>query len=474
MTNRVPDRRRRPPSRRAAAFVAVAALAFAGRADAWQLYERGGFRVELSGSLRELAQAGKQTDADDFAQAGLEAAAAGDLRCVFAATFADCAAFEEVGEEDAFQSLTRLRTRLDVEIVPGLRGVVVYDHELLAGELDTLEADLGQGLVQDDLFDADWSIVDSSRAEWRHIFYRGYLQLEAGSLDLAVGRQRIAWGVGRLWNPIDRFNAIPPLAVQGDQSPGVDSIDARWSFDGFSYAELVYAPGGSRDEARYALMLHGVVWDTDVSLMGGMFEKAPTVGMDLARNVGDAAARFELVYTRPEQEVWRIGNRRPRAPNDYVQLVASVDYTFDVADGIYVLVEHLYNGNDLGFGSGRAGPLLGLFEATNERPAGLPDTVQGPFPTGASSAIFGGSRVLSFAENQTGVLVGGDITPELRLDFLSIYDWDGQSAAFFPSLKYSPGGALEVTAGVQTFTGGRRSQYGDAETFIYLLVDFFF
>ncbi len=66
------------------------------------------------------------------------------------------------------------------------------------------------------------------------------------------------------------------------------------------------------------------------------------------------------------------------------------------------------------------------------------------------------------------------MTPELRLDLLSIYDWNGESAAFFPSLRYSPLASLEVTVGVQTFVGPHRSQYGNAEMFVYLLADFFF
>ena len=65
-------------------------------------------------------------------------------------------------------------------------------------------------------------------------------------------------------------------------------------------------------------------------------------------------------------------------------------------------------------------------------------------------------------------------TPELRLDFLTIYDWNGESAAFFPSLKYSPLAALEVTVGVQAFVGPRLSQYGASETFVYVLADLFF
>ena len=271
--------------------------------------------------------------------------------------------------------------------------------------------------------------------------------------------------MGRLWNPIDRFNAIPPLAVQGDQSQGIDSIDATWAFDGFHSLQAVYAPGPNRDSARYALRYSGVVLDSDLSVMGGVFEEAPTVGVDFARNVGDAAARFEVVYTRPHQKVWKIESSRRKRLDDFVQAVFSIDYTFDFADGIYVLAEHLYNGNALGFGGGRAGSLLPLFEATDVPPDPAVPASLGPFPTAGSPALFGSSRVVTNAENQTGVLVGGDITPDLRLDLLTIYDWNGESAAFFPSVKYTPLDALEVTIGVQTFAGPRRSQYGSQETF---------
>jgi hypothetical protein len=458
-------------------LAALALLALAGPAGARELFSHGETRLAISGSVRELAQFGAQTDAGAFEDAILQDLASFNTRCLEAAGFADCPAFDTIGDEDAFQSLTRLRTRLDLQVVEGLRAVVVYDHQLLLGELDTFGSNLGSGFQRDDLFDGDWAIVDDSRAEWRHLFYRGFLQLEAGGLDAIVGRQRIAWGVGRLWNPIDRFNAIPPLAVQGDQSQGIDAIDAKWSFDGFNFVEAVYAPGSSRGDSRVALRFHGVVLDSDISLVGGIFEKARTVGIDFARNLGDAAIRIEAVYTDPRQRVWKIENADdggPRRLGDFFQVVTSVDYTFDVFGGIYVLVEHLYNGNDLGFGEGSAGSLLPLFEATDVRPAEVEASVPGPYATAGSTKLFGSSRVVTNAENQTGTIMGGDITPELRLDVVSIYDWDGESAAFFPSLRYSPLGSLEVTVGVQTFVGPHRSQYGALETFVYLLADFYF
>ncbi|MEE2674811.1 MAG: hypothetical protein VX466_13500 [Myxococcota bacterium] len=459
--------------RRASLALLLLVLA-AGPSSATELWSRGDARVAFSGSLREFATIGSQTDEDDFLAAVVEDLMAFETRCVRAAEFADCPAFDTIGEQDAWQSLTRLRARLDVDFTSYLRAVVVYDNEVSAGILDTFEGSLGRAVARGDLVDAETTVVDEDRIAWRQVLYRGFVQLETEKVDVSIGRQRIAWGVGRLWNPIDRFNAIPPLAAQAGQSRGIDAIDAKWSFDGFNFVEAVYAPGSNRDRARYALRLHGVALDSDISLMGGVFEKAPTVGLDFARNLRDAAVRLEFVYTHPRQKVWKIDWTQRKRLDDFVQVVVSADYTFDFADGIYVLIEHLYNGNALGFGRGRAGTLLPFFEASDTPPDPDVALIPGPYAVPGSPALFGSSRVVTSAKNQTGFMVGGDLTPELRLDLLTIYDWNGESAAFFPSLKYSPLAALEVTLGVQTFVGPRLSQFGAAKTFVYVLADVFF
>lgn len=439
------------------ALAAALTAAHGPDAAARELFRRGDFAVELSGSLREFVNVGQQTDADDFGDAFLA-----DQSCLFAATFSECSAFDEVNERDAWQSLTRLRTRLDVAITPALSAVVVYDHELRTGVLDTLGAQLAGDFQRDDLFDLNSEITSSNHAAWRHLLYRGYVRLETERVDVVVGRQRIAWGVGRLWNPIDRFNAIPPLAVQADQSQGIDSIDARYAFDGFNFLEAVYAPGSSRDRARYALRLHGVVLDSDVSIVGGRFEKALTVGFDFARNIADAAVRVEAVWTDPHEKVWKVRGEKPRDVDDFFQVVVSLDYNFALGTGLYALVEHLYNGNALGFGQGKPGTLEPFFQT------------DGTFVTTGSEAVFGTSRVVTNAKHQTGASGGYDVTPELRFELLGIYDWNGESAAFVPSARYSPTGSLEVSLGVQAFVGPRRSQYGNASTLVYLLADFYF
>jgi hypothetical protein len=70
--------------------------------------------------------------------------------------------------------------------------------------------------------------------------------------------------------------------------------------------------------------------------------------------------------------------------------------------------------------------------------------------------------------------VGWDVTPELRADVLLIVDAERASTSWFPSLRFSPTGWLELTLAAQLFTGERRSEYGTAEPLGFALVDVFF
>jgi hypothetical protein len=446
--------------RPALASILMCVVLGASQAAARELWRAGEFSLDLSGSLRELAVATRGTDAEDF-----EAAArANPLICGDPEAFAYCPAFDEVGETRVFTSLTRLRLGLDMRAGPHFSAEVVYDNEILAGSLDTFAASAGDALGRPPYLNlqggSSWDHV-----RWEHGLYRGYLFFESRHFELVLGRQRIPWGVGRLWNPIDRFNAIPPLALEADQSTGVDAVLARWIVSGFTSLEAVFAPARDRDDHSYALRLHGIFRDVDYSLMAGVFEEAPTAGLDLAANLGDAAGRLEVVYTNPRRQMWPVDSDRPYEIPDFWQVVVSADYLFDVGEGIYALAEYLYNGNALGFGYGKAGPLLPLFEQTGE-----------PIPPVwlISADRFGGSRVVTRSRHLTGFELGYELTPELRGDLLVIADWDGLSAAWFPRLRYSPLDWLELTLGVQLVHGAPYSEFGSAEHLAFLLADVFF
>jgi len=463
--------------RRAVALALVATLGAAPGAGARELLRRGDLSLEVTGSVREIAVHTQGTELDDLEERLLETLPA--PTCVLAVSFADCPAFDVLGRRDVWQSLTRVRTRLDLRAGPHVSAVATWDHELLAGILDTFEGEFGRSLATEPFFDLEGDVdlfglrEEGHRMRWRHVLYRGFLRVETQRFDLVAGRQRIPWGVGRLWNPIDRFNAIPPLAIEADQSPGVDAIDLKIRASGFSFLELAWAPADGADDL-YAARWHGVLRDVDYSLVAGFFEEAWTFGGDLAANLGGAAARLELVYVDPSRKFWPLATPEPREVPAYVQVVVSLDYHLDVGRGLYLLVEYYYNGNATGFGRGNAGGLEPFFESTSEAPPGMPAFVAGPFPTAGSTDRFAGNRVVTATKHQTGFQAGYDLNAVVRANLIVLYDWNGTSAAFFPSLSAAPLDALELSLGAQVFAGSERSQYGAAERLFFVTAEWFF
>ena len=263
-----------------------------------------------------------------------------------------------------------------------------------------------------------------------------------------------------------RISAVGPLAIEGDEFAGIDAIDARWSFNGSNYVQAVAAPNDRARDGRYALRVHGVAFDTDFSLLAGSFQRALAIGGDLSGNLGGAAWRVEAIWTNPTRDVWFIDEPAARELPRFWQAVLSVDGTLDIGPGIYLLAEHLYDGNALGFGHGLAGPLLPLFGATGD--ALMPE----PAPHGGER--YAGTRVVSLAKHTTGVQASADVTAALRADLLVLYDWNGASAAFAPGVSYTGWNAIELRFGAQLFAGGARSQFGSQPAIAFAILEWFY
>ncbi len=233
------------------AVLALASLLAAVPAGAREVWRSGERVVELSGSLREILTTTNGTSEDAF-----NAALALDPACASAAQFANCSAFDAVGDKDVWTSLTRARIALDARANARWSAALAYDHEWRAGTLDTFEGafsrDADTLLELDDEIELFGLAPRGDHFRWRHRLYRGYVRYEGARVHVTAGRQRLAWGTGRLWNPIDRLSAIGPLAIEGDEFAGVDAIEARWMWNGFDYVQLVAAPGDSARESRYA------------------------------------------------------------------------------------------------------------------------------------------------------------------------------------------------------------------------------
>jgi hypothetical protein len=309
-----------------------------------------------------------------------------------------------------------------------------YDHDLIAGGLvESPDFALIKAIPEPTYLDATDTIASGDLFEWRHRVHRAALTYDWGGGRLTAGRQRIAWGSGRLWNPTDRFNPVAPTAIEPEEKIGVDAVFGELRFGQFGALQGVAGPGnGDRNVRRkLALRWRDTVGELDYAVLAGRIGDETVAGLDLAGNLWQGGFRLEAMVGRPEHEA------------SYVQLATGYDFTFrnqTFPAGLYLLAEYFYNGAALAM----APP---------------------PLTT---------DRLESRNAHFVGLSAGYDLTPLWRLDGLAIWDLIGESAFLGPRLTWSAAADIDVSMFAQLFLGDAGSEFGGLEDAYFLRLELFF
>ncbi len=211
---------------------------------------------------------------------------------------------------------------------------LVTDHEFLFGPLLSSQKKSVSALIPEDEFlDLVWVLNEKENSIWRHSFHRAYFTTKWNELEGKVGRQRIAWGQGRIWNPLDVINPYNPLSVEKDERLGSDSIAIKNYFSELSFLEAVYVPKKNfRGEnsillGRYRVNFRQMDW----GVVGGKKGEELLFGFDSAAQIVEGSLRTEAAY------IWGSNLRK-----DFFRAVLSYDYSF--TNTLYLLGELYYNG----------------------------------------------------------------------------------------------------------------------------------
>jgi len=358
----------------------------------------------------------------------------------FSGSFQSLATASEtpINRDKYWSDLNRLRLDFDARFNRIVQFNTVIDNEFLIGSIiDTEEFQLVKdlGLDSNTRWDLDTLVVDNEDLVWRASVYRVFLKLAFEKANVIAGRQRIAWGTGRIWNPTDLFNPVSPLQIDQSQRDGVDSLSAEYFMGDLSSVNGVYALGQESDEdsvgARFGTNIKGY----DLGLIVADIRQDGVVGADFGGNIGDAGFRGEATYTDRDQG------------DGYSRLVLSADYSWP--NTVYLLVEYFYNGGNLG--------------DTN-----VPDEI-----IEARARRYNG-EIITKNKNFLATALGYEFTPLIQFNGLTIYDIDGGGWFVSPSLRWNMFANLDLTAGVQLFAGDADSEYGDDDNVYYLKLNIFF
>jgi hypothetical protein len=327
--------------------------------------------------------------------------------------------------------LNRLRLKAQGRVTQAVEVDLQYDNEVLFGSyLGTAQFAAEKDAPARQYWRVEANTLERGDVYGRHRLHRASITASRGDVDLKLGRQRIAWGTGRFFSPLDLLNPVSPVAIEREERLGVDAALLEAKFGPVSRLSLVAAPRhGAR--ADRALQWHGNARGIDHSLVIARVLDHDVAGVDVASHLGEAGIRGELARFNPTASgasFWRA--------------MVGADYGF--ANSLTVSAELYYNA------------------------AGARDRAQYVF-----SALLTG-RTLTLARRYLGVFASYELTPLLKWTTYFVLNADDHSRALDTRLAWSVQTDLELSAGVQRLGGSRGSEYGRLPNAALVQLQWFF
>ncbi len=225
--------------------------------------------------------------------------------------------------------VTRLRLRPSYDLSAST--YIRLEYEMSATYLSSAGVLLSPSSARGQVFEMTWNAYRNTRWNVDHGVDRLFIRTMVGSVDVTVGRQRIAWGSGRIWNPTDLFNPLNPARFSKIEKDGVDAATATVRLGDLSDVTAVWNP--QRDRTSSFGFRARANWRTfDLAAIGGRFDDVWVMGGDLTGAVLDAGIRAEAICGIPlrgtASEFWRV--------------VAGIDNQF--TGRLYGLLEYHFNG----------------------------------------------------------------------------------------------------------------------------------
>lgn len=271
--------------------------------------------------------------------------------------------------------------------------------------------------------------------------YRAWVGVKGEEGVVRAGRQRIAWGTGKIWNPTDVLNPYQPTSVEPEERRGVDALYARAGLGALGQAEYVWAPNDTWPQHAMLGRLHGNASGWDWSLMGGktaVSTASVMAGGDFAGTVLEGTLHGEAAWFSPQVRTpyWKAG-----LGYDYtVPADSRWRYLRDTA----FVVEYFHAGN------------------------GVTNPAQYSF-----GPILLGNEV-TVSQNYFGVTYSKDLHPLLKLSAVAIVNADDGSTFAAPSLTWNALNNLYLSASVQRFGGGRVTEFGRMPNLSVLTAQYYF
>ena len=208
-------------------------------------------------------------------------------------------------KDNHWQDYDRLRFELDLvnSLMPGLEGKLIIDNE-------TGYTERPSGFAN------------------KTSIYRAWLAYIGDRHLLAIGRQRISFGVGRIWNPVDVFNPIDSLSLEPGERSGTEALHYEYAISDLSDIQITL----SKDKC--AARLKGFFYAADLALVA-------VIDNDNHQDIIGYELQGELAGTGIELRSEGGSFYDRRNSNRYTEFIAGAEYGF--ANSLSLLGEYKFN-----------------------------------------------------------------------------------------------------------------------------------
>lgn len=182
------------------------------------------------------------------------------------------------------------------------------------------------------LYKLRWRLISKQNIKAYHFIDRFYYRKDFEFGNLIIGRQRISWGTGRIWNPTDLFNPINPADFSKIEKDGADAITMKIYLGDFTDFHFVFNPTNCFKNNNLGFRLRSNLKPFDFSIMSGYFDKRAVIGFDFAGNFLDAGIRGEGIFSTDVKNF----------SSNFSKFILGFDNQF--TNKLYFLIEYQFNG----------------------------------------------------------------------------------------------------------------------------------
>ena len=278
--------------------------------------------------------------------------------------------------------------------------------------------------VDNGFMDLSWVTAHGDKWFVHSTFDRAYVDYTEGDWQFRIGRQRINWGISKVWNPNDLFNSFSYFDFDYEERPGSDAINIRKYLGVTSSVELVFKLGDSSKERALAAMYRLSKWDYDFQFISGVVGDDIVVGGGWSGDIKGGGFRGEISHFIPRKD----------NTDSKEATVASLSYDYTFKSNLTLSFEGLFNSR----GTTKRG--LGSNVLFDQK-------LSAKNLSRAKYSLFGQAAI--------------PVTPLFNASFAAIVNPSDGSFYLNPSLTYSLQENLELMLTTQLFYGRSATEFGD-------------